>query len=114
MKTMTLEGGEVHAADIIDGVPVDPVLPADFDDTRNEDRPESHQIWWELPFIVTQKGEGDAWLKAWPSGVRYDTRCLDGGAWDRSTFWGAFATVAEAVECAKLGPVWRRERKARA
>ena len=25
------------------------------------------------------------WMEFWPTGTRYDVRCLDGGAWDRST-----------------------------
>ncbi len=41
------------------------------------------------------------WFESWPSGVRYDVRCLDGGAWDRSTWWGSFATLDEAIACAK-------------
>ena len=49
------------------------------------------------------------WLEAWPTGIRYDTYCLDGGAWDRPTAWGKFGTLAEAVRCAQEGPVWRRE-----
>lgn len=39
------------------------------------------------------------WFKAWPEGKRYEVRCLDGGAWDRSTGWGMFATLAEALGC---------------
>lgn len=39
------------------------------------------------------------WMEAWPSGIRYDVRCLDGGAWDRSTSWGMFATLEEALAC---------------
>lgn len=42
-----------------------------------------------------------SWFEAWPSGVRYDVRCLDGGAWDRSTGWGMFATLEQAIACAK-------------
>jgi len=48
------------------------------------------------------------WLEAWPSGNRFDTYCLDGGAWDRPTAWGKFGTLEEAIQCAKDGPVWRR------
>ena len=94
---------------VVDGVPVNPVLPKNFDGTRNEDRPESHQKWWDLAYIETvTREEGETgWREAWPSGVRYDVRCLDGGAWDRPTFWGAFATIEEAVRCAKGGPARR-------
>jgi hypothetical protein len=41
-----------------------------------------------------------AWHEKFPSGTRYEVRCLDGGAWDRSTWWGAFATLDKALECA--------------
>ena len=119
----------MKAEKIIDGSPIDPILPKDFDDTPNEGRPASHSEWWNIPFIRTQtlekldalyatdteearklweEGGRDGWLKAWPSGTRYETRCLDGGAWDRSTGWGMFGTLEEAVRCAKEGPAWRR------
>jgi hypothetical protein len=42
-----------------------------------------------------------SWLKAWPTGFRYDVRCLDGGAWDRSTNHGMFKTFEEALIIAK-------------
>ena len=50
------------------------------------------------------------WFEEWPSGVRYDVRCLDGGAWDRSTWRGSFGTEGEAVAHGKAlieqgGPV---------
>lgn len=109
----------------VDGVLIDPKLPPSFDNTANEDRPASHQKWWRRPYIETvsvedcdryyadrtdewaEKGreywaEGrPKWIAAWPFGTRYDVRCLDGGAWDRSTCWGMFATLDEAVACAK-------------
>ena len=102
------------------GVPFNPTLPPDFDDTPNERRPASHRQWWNRPFIspyttetwdahYAQLAEGvqrewansgrAQWMAAWPSGIRYDVRCLDGGAWDRSTNWGSFATLDEALAC---------------
>ena len=39
-----------------------------------------------------------AWLEAYPTGVRYDIRCLDGGAWDRSTMWGMVGSLEEAMK----------------
>ena len=42
-----------------------------------------------------------SWFEAWPTGIRYEVRCLDGGAWDRSTCWGMFATLEQAIACAK-------------
>ena len=86
-------------------IPINPRLPANFDSTPNVARPASHLRWWGRPYIVTQDWDGhgdyDAWHKAWPSGTRYNVRCLDGGAWDRSTKWGMFATLEEAIRCAE-------------
>lgn len=41
------------------------------------------------------------WLKAWPTGTRYEVRCLTYGAWDRSSSIGMFKSLQEAVEAAK-------------
>lgn len=49
-----------------------------------------------------------SWLRSWPTGTRYDVRCLDGGAWDRSTSWGMAATLEAAIEICRTGPQWRR------
>jgi hypothetical protein len=76
-------------------IPVNPKLPRDFDNTPNGERPKSHMKWWDRPYIVTEKNN------RWPGGVRYDLRCLDGGAWDRSTCWGCFATLDEAIAAAR-------------
>jgi hypothetical protein len=117
---------------MIDGIPVNPVLPKNFSSTDNEKRPASHQKWWDRPYIQTTSVEEldadyanrtddyaekareawiegrKSWMEAWPSGTRYDVRCLDGGAWDRPTCWGMFPTIEQAVECTKTGPAWRR------
>lgn len=123
----------IEARDMVEGVFLDPVLPDDFDGTANEDRPASHDKWWNLPYICTTSvDELDAfsasradeyaeagrkkwieegrpgWMKAWPTGIRYDVRCLDGGAWDRPTGWGMFGDLASAIECAKRGPRWMK------
>lgn len=123
---------KIKAEKIIDGVPINPRLPRAFDRTSNDERPASHQKFWNVPYIVTEsvqrldefyasrtdeyaeqgrKHWAEArtkWLVSSPEGVRYDVRCLDGGAWDRSTWWGNFGSLDEAVSCAKAGPVWRR------
>jgi hypothetical protein len=103
-------------ARMVSGVPIDPKLPKNFDSTPNDARPASHRRWEGRPYIVTDDGANmmsspetrASWLKAWPSGIRYSVRCLDGGAWDRSTWWGGFATLEEAIACAKSGPTWRK------
>ncbi|BDU74893.1 hypothetical protein [Mesoterricola silvestris] len=93
---------KLRAEKIIDGIPINPVLPKRFWDTDNQRRPASHHPWWFLPFVITGPNE------AWAGGVRFDTWCLDGGAWDRPTCWGKFGTLEEAVQCAQEGPAWRR------
>lgn len=47
-------------------------------------------------YIEEQRAQ---WFKFWPEGNRYEARCLDGGAWDRSSNWGMFGTLAEALDC---------------
>lgn len=95
---------------IVDGIPVNPVLPeAMFD--KSKDKWPNHP-WWGIPFVKAvqnyrQDEEGyAAWCKAWPGGIRYDTYCLDGGANNRPTGWGKFGTLQEAIQCAKEGPSW--------
>lgn len=79
-------------------IPVDPDLPENFDDTPNEDRPASHAEWWGKPYVQSYRSKDKRFLEAWPNGVRYDIRCLDGGAWDRSTWKGSYATLDEAMQ----------------
>lgn len=70
-------------------IPIDPELPDDFDDTPNDERSlEELDLWWDRPFAITN-----------PNGT-LTVRCLDGGAWDRSTNYGV---AANAEEAAKLG-----------
>src|SRR5262245_42327087 len=114
------DGTTFVARERISGVFVDPELPDKFGDTPNEARPPSHTKWWDRPYIETFTWEKMAWptateqdratwFQSWPSGTRYDVCCLDGGAWDRPTSWGSFATLEEAIACASgPGPSWRR------
>jgi hypothetical protein len=72
---------------------IDPILPPRFDDTKNEDRPDRHMALWGVPFIVSsEKG--------------FTVRCLDGGAWDRSTWWGQADHILEAIRIARTGPAY--------
>lgn len=89
-------------------LPINPRLPRNFSNTPNEARPASHMRWWDRPYIETftvdeMCGDDEArrqkWLASWPSGTRYDVRCLDGGCHDRPTCWGMFATLDEAKNC---------------
>ena len=37
------------------------------------------------------------WLESYPTGIAYCVRCLDGGAWDRSTNYGTYADIDSAL-----------------
>ncbi|EIM1710201.1 hypothetical protein JFQ88_004098 [Aeromonas dhakensis] len=105
-----------QAQKMVDGVIIDPVLRPGFDETPHEERCELEEAdWWGVPYIETISFElmfghldGVAmeevranWFARWPEGNRYDLRCLDGGAWDRSSNRGAFASLQEAIAAAK-------------
>lgn len=71
-------------------LPLDPQLPPGFFDTPNEERPPAQlDRWWLKPFAQTL-----------PDG-RLDVRALDGGAWDRPTYYGTAATMEEARAIAR-------------
>lgn len=75
-------------ADVID-FPVDPHLTANFDCTPNDERSRKElDAWWDRPYAVTD------------SDGRLQVRCLDGGAWDRSSSYGIAENLAEARELA--------------
>ncbi|EWS66621.1 hypothetical protein Y695_00029 [Hydrogenophaga sp. T4] len=76
---------ELQAAATPFDLPVDPPLRKFFDQTPNEERSQ-HELdtWWDRPYAVTC-----------PDG-HFEVRCLDGGAWDRSTCYGAADTIDEA------------------
>ncbi len=121
-QTVTIEDYEEQhrpdAQELVEGVPLNPCLRPGFDSTPNEERdPQEIDDWWNLPYIQAvawDDFESDdaerrqSWFAHWPSGTRYDVRCLDGGAWDRSTSWGQAATLEAALEIARTGPAWRR------
>lgn len=71
---------------------VDPALPRAFDQTPNEHRSRVElDAWWLRPFAQS-RGDGG-----------YDVRCLDGGAWDRSTYYGLAKDLDEARAIARAG-----------
>ena len=66
-------------------LPLDPKLPANFDDTPNSERSkEQLDEWWDHPYGITK-----------PDGSFTD-RCLNGGARDRSSVLGKVRTYEEA------------------
>lgn len=76
---------------VILGIPVNPKLPPRFEDTPNEIRPDRQLALWGLPFIETSTRGAGRGKKG------YDVRCLDGGAWDRSTWLGRSGNKQIAV-----------------
>lgn len=64
---------------------IDPKLHQDFDNTPNEERTTAElDAFWDKPFAITNE-DGT-----------FDVRCLDGGAWDRPTWYGTAPTLASA------------------
>ena len=57
----------------------------------------------ESEFNERNRQSKASWLEAWPTGVRYEVRCLTGGAWDRSSSQGMFASLDEAIERIESG-----------
>jgi hypothetical protein len=81
-------------------LPINPALPDGFDQTPNEDRSDSEILtWWDQPYAVKRE-----------DGC-FDVRCLDGGAWDRPTYYGVAKTIEEAEEMAKAKlAAWQQTR----
>lgn len=134
--TPYLEEHRPDQQECIDGVPINPNLRPDFDNTENGLRDDLEvSDWWGRPYIVTESWEDNeeswdefverckqfpsmelgeqsdfeknqaerkqSWLETFPTGVRYEVRCLNGGAWDRSTLWGVVGSLDEAMEIIK-------------
>ena len=130
---------------VIDGIPIDPILRDEFDVTDNDERPQMEiNDWWGKAYIRTDtwgdneesyeeyfarlqqfnserkardmsliqletkeeftarvQRQKESWFNEFPSGTRYMVRCLDGGAWDRSTNKGSYPFLEEALQVAK-------------
>lgn len=113
-KKFHLDGHSFKAEDCHHGILINPSLPKRFNDTPNDRRPDSQNVWWLRPFIVTtttndllgepkaeespqSRDQQKSWPADWPSGTRFDVRRLDGGAWDRSTTHGCFNDLEAAL-----------------
>lgn len=57
----------------------------------------------EEEFNERTKRDKEFWFARYPTGIRYEVRCLTGGAWDRSSSQGMFPDLDEAVEVANHG-----------
>ncbi len=86
---------------VFEGYAVNPLLPDNFSYCANEERPESHQFWWYRPYIETMRSDDK---------VNFWVHCLDGGAWDRPTWWGEADTLEAAAEICRNGPTWTTTR----
>jgi hypothetical protein len=82
-------------------LPIDPILPRNFDSTPNEDRSTRQlDLWWDRPFAVTNQ---DGSLTV---------RVLAGGSWDRSTSLGRVQTLEEGLQLARRElAAWRAKRE---
>lgn len=84
---------------VFQGYAVDPTLPEGFSHCPNDERPESHRYWVRRPYILTRQFEGKPC---------YWVQCLDGGAWDRPTWWGEAETLEAAAKICRNGPNWTK------
>lgn len=53
-----------------------------------------------IEFESNQEAMKCSWYQSWPTGIRFEVRSLDGGAWDRSTGIAMVKNLEEAVEAA--------------
>lgn len=52
----------------------------------------------ESDFHASKAESKQSWFDTFPTGIRYQIRCLNGGAWDRSTLWGVVGSLDEAMK----------------
>ncbi|MAD44099.1 MAG: hypothetical protein CMH98_03760 [Oceanospirillaceae bacterium] len=94
---ITVKGGsyeDCHKPEnqnLVDGIPLDPVLPDHFEQMEHAFRSkEEIQDWWGRPFIIT-------------NGNSYMVRVLNGGAHDRSCGLGVATSLEEDIAIAQTG-----------
>jgi hypothetical protein len=86
MKTFVIAGQSYQAENCIDDILVNPLLPENFNSTPMDARSQDHMDkWYQLPYILSNSGF-------------YTVRCLDGGAWDRSSLKGGFDSLNQAID----------------
>jgi hypothetical protein len=73
------------------GVPLDPILPENWDCTPNQSRPACHWLLKGKPYVKTIVRNNGA-----PDSVQYEVRMFDGKCWDRSTWFGSYRSPVEA------------------
>lgn len=109
MAQFELDGHIFIAERLVDGVLVNPGLP-----TKSMCRSADEFARWLMrPFVLTERYErpknellheelSAAWERAWPTGVKFDVRCVDHAAGGEYSRWGCFPTLEEALECIRM------------
>jgi len=70
--------------------------------TQDKDYRGDSTLETEEEFNTRRAKDFKSWCEHWgDDGIRYDVRMLDGGAWDRTTNYGSYKTLEEALEVAK-------------
>ena len=54
---------EFECADIVEGIAIDPILPADFDSTPNKSRTPRDLAWWGVPYVQVYQETSEAFLE---------------------------------------------------
>ena len=52
----------------------------------------------EPTFEARKEKSKKQFFDEYPDGIAYEVRCLDGGAWDRSTWWGEAGSIEGALQ----------------
>ena len=90
MEAIIVNGRELEAHQVIDGVLVDPATPPleKIDMIRRS--PEDLDLWRDRPFIIK-------------TGAQWKVMCLDGRFRNGATLWAVVDTVEQALRFAKRG-----------
>lgn len=72
-----------------------------FDRLFNDKNFRNESIESKKEFLKRNEESIRNWFLVYPLGFRYTVRCLEGGAWDRSSWKGDFSDFTEALEFAK-------------
>jgi len=87
---------------LLTSLAIDPPLPRRFDQTPNDRRSKAQlDAWWDKPFALSR------------TDGKLQVRCLDGGAWDRSTSYGLADNAQEALNLARVKLAERRQARQR-
>lgn len=109
MAHFELDGHIFIAERLVDGVLLNPGLHTEEMCTS------ANEIsrWLMRPFVLTERYErpknellheelSAAWERVWPTGVKFDVRCVDHTTVGEWSDWGCFPTLEEALECIRM------------